>query len=332
MAQKRDSLQYFLEHAGNVPLLTPAEEIELSRKVQAYLPLRDLYGPLSKQERRTLRLGERAFNRMLMANLRLIVYMAAKQRVNDRGILEMNDMVQEGVFGLMRAVEKFDPSRGYRFSTYAYAWIRQAIGRAMQTHDRHIYLPSTQYQYLGHIDKLKVKYKMELGRLPTVDEIVDECNAHYKNKTNAEAITALLALANDCHSLDAPLKKTEDGETSWVDMIADETDVWEQLETQSHIDKVQDALKDLDEQQRTAIELHYGLNGHVEHTKHQVSHAMEIGIDQARSLGEKGKRSLRNKLRNYVRQTQVVHKEVSPDDETYWHQPELIDLFRFKAA
>ena len=85
MAQKRDSLQYFLEHAGNVPLLTPADEIELSRKVQAYLPLRDLYGPLSKQERRTVRIGERAFNRMLMANLRLIVYMAAKQRVNDRG-------------------------------------------------------------------------------------------------------------------------------------------------------------------------------------------------------------------------------------------------------
>ena len=59
---------------------------------------------------------------------------------------------------------------------------------------------------------------------------------------------------------------------------------------------------------------------------------MEIGIDQARALGEKGKRSLRNKLRSYVRQTQVVHKEVSPDDETYWHQPELVDLFRFKAA
>ena len=332
MAQKRDSLQYFLEHAGNVPLLTPTEEIELSRKVQAYLPLRDLYGPLSKRERRNLRVGERAFNRMVTANLRLIVYMAAKQRVNDRGILEMNDMVQEGVFGLIRAVEKFDPSRGYRFSTYAYAWIRQAIGRAMQTHDRHIYLPSTQYQYLGHIDKLKDKYKLELGRFPTIDEIVDECNAHYKNKTNAKAITALLSLANDCHSLDAPMKKDNEGDASWVEMIADDFDVWEQLEQQNHIDKVQEALEGLDEQQRQAVELHYGLNGHAVHTKTQVSRAMDIGVDQARSLGEKGKSSLRNKLRHYVRQTEAVRTEISPDDETYWHQPELIDLLRFKAA
>ncbi len=131
-----DGLGVFLNSAGKVALLTPAEELHLGQRVQALMALLEANpeGPYSPEERRAIKAGRRAKDRMVTANLRLVVTVA--RRFSQRGErvgLSIDDLVQEGCIGLGRGVEKFDPTRGYKFSTYAYWWIRQAITRALNT-------------------------------------------------------------------------------------------------------------------------------------------------------------------------------------------------------
>ncbi len=133
------SLSTYLGEIGRHQLLTPEQELTLGRKVQAMTSLLDRcrdsggVGPAceySDRERRTLRVGERAKNQMITANLRLVVNLA--KRYQNKG-LDLLDLIQEGTLGLTRAVEKYDPTRGHRFSTYAYWWIRQGLNRALST-------------------------------------------------------------------------------------------------------------------------------------------------------------------------------------------------------
>ncbi|NBW17544.1 MAG: sigma-70 family RNA polymerase sigma factor [Caulobacteraceae bacterium] len=125
-------MQSYLASIGRVPLLTPAEEIQLGNQVQAAAALVDRTDP-TPDERRALRAGQRAKKRMIEANLRLVV--AVSRRYPHDG-LDQIDLIQEGTIGLVRAVEKFDPGRGYKFSTYAFWWIRQAMQRALDQQSR----------------------------------------------------------------------------------------------------------------------------------------------------------------------------------------------------
>ena len=148
-----DPLRDYLNQIGKIPLLTAAEEIELGNSIQRMMPLLDK-PDLTKEEQKVIRIGKRAKKRMVQGNLRLVISVASKyNKMTCR--LSMQDLIQEGNIGLIRAVEMFDPSRGYKFSTYAYWWIRQGIMRATQTQDRMIKLPS------GAPDGLrKVRYFM----------------------------------------------------------------------------------------------------------------------------------------------------------------------------
>ena len=188
-----DTIDWYLESIGRVPLLTADQEITLGRQVQEWMALKDYLknqgkdeqlsllttevqfdhsGLTEQQQKRIMRIGKRAFDRMYSANLRLVVSVAKKytgMTVN----LEMQDLIQEGNVGLARAVEKFDPSLGYKFSTYSYWWIRQGITRAISQHDHTIRLPLHAYEKVGKIRKFSRDYNQQFGYMPPTQVICD---------------------------------------------------------------------------------------------------------------------------------------------------------------
>ena len=165
------SLSAFLGEIGRHKLLTPEQELTLGRKVQAMVPLQDKpVESLSEDEKRVLRIGERAKNQMITANLRLVVNLA--KRYQGKG-LELLDLIQEGTLGLTRAVEKFDPTRGHRFSTYAYWWIRQGLNRALSTQSRTIRIPVNINEKLTKLRAAKARLFQQTGSQPIAEELAD---------------------------------------------------------------------------------------------------------------------------------------------------------------
>ena len=171
------SLSAFLGEIGRHQLLTPEQELTLGRKVQAMITLQErcsLAGGhgeacfYSDVERRTLRMGERAKQQMITANLRLVVNLA--KRYQGKG-LDLLDLIQEGTIGLTRAVEKFDPTRGHRFSTYAYWWIRQGLNRALSTQSRTIRIPVNVNEKLTRLRAAKARYLQANGQTPKPREL-----------------------------------------------------------------------------------------------------------------------------------------------------------------
>ncbi|MGA1512658.1 MAG: sigma-70 family RNA polymerase sigma factor, partial [Aquiluna sp.] len=150
-----DTLRDYLNQIGKIPLLTAAEEIELGHAIQKMIAVQT--DQPSKEEQRILRIGKRAKERMIKGNLRLVVGVAKKYKhLTNR--LTMHDLVQEGNIGLIRAVELFDPARGYKFSTYAYWWIRQGIMRSIQVQDRIIKLPTGAGDALRKVRTFTLEY------------------------------------------------------------------------------------------------------------------------------------------------------------------------------
>ena len=157
-----DSFADYLKEIGRYPLLTPSQEIELSRQAQRYIELRDTEGkPATPQEHRQYRVGKRAFDKMMTSNLRLVVNIAKKFVGRAGHTYGIMDLIQEGCIGLHRAVELFDSSRGYKFSTYSYWWIRQAICRGIDTSDRTIRIPIHALEKLHRLMKLREAYRKE---------------------------------------------------------------------------------------------------------------------------------------------------------------------------
>jgi RNA polymerase primary sigma factor len=171
------SLSAYLGEIGRHQLLTPEQELTLGRKVQAMAALRErcreaggegVACEYSAVERRTLRLGERAKSQMITANLRLVVNLA--KRYQNKG-LDLLDLIQEGTLGLTRAVEKYDPTRGHRFSTYAYWWIRQGLNRALSTQSRTIRIPVNVNEKLTRLRAAKARHLQANGVLPTPKQL-----------------------------------------------------------------------------------------------------------------------------------------------------------------
>ena len=163
-----DSVSYFLAQAGRIPLLTVDEELLVARDVQRWIEMRDQPDCPRKVQRR----GERAYNRMFSANLRLVANVAKKYTYITKN-LEYADLLQEGCLGLARAVEKFDPTRGYKFSTYAYWWIRQGITRAVSQTDRTIRLPVHATEAMARLRKWGPIFSTQFGRNPTLEECAE---------------------------------------------------------------------------------------------------------------------------------------------------------------
>ena len=171
------AIDHILTTAGRAPLLTAEEEILLGRRVQALMRLLEGKpdGPYTSAEQRTLRLGKRAKERMITANIRLVVHVAKKyiHRINT---LTLADLIQEGSIGLIRGVEKFDPERGYKFSTFGYWWVRQGISRAITQNDRVIRLPIAAVEALNKLRGFVPTFVQEHGRQPSYAECAKHCD------------------------------------------------------------------------------------------------------------------------------------------------------------
>jgi len=244
----------YLNQIGKIPLLTAAEEIELGNAIQQMMPL--VGKPdLTKEEQRIIRIGERAKRRMIQGNLRLVIRVAGKySKLTTR--ITMQDLIQEGNIGLIRAAEMFDPSRGYKFSTYAYWWIKQGIMRASQMQDRIIKLPSGAPDVLRKIKLHTIEYQKEWGRVPTIEECAELVGLQ------PDTIRAYLASATDASSLDAKAKSNEDGGSSIIDLIAcDNERPEDELLLDTQIEAIQQALPKISARARKLLTLRYGLNG-----------------------------------------------------------------------
>jgi RNA polymerase primary sigma factor len=275
MARDADGLGAFLNRAGKIPLLTAAEEIELGRQVRAMLDLKadKPLPPYTLSERRIIRSGSRARDRMITGNLRLVVTIARKYSKSVRiGTLSFDDLIQEGMTGLIRAVEKFDTERGYKFSTYAYWWIRQGITRAIDYTASSIRLPVHVRELVNKLRMLTHRYEQEKGRPPTISEIMEELDI------TDDRLTEILEAARPIASLHS--ETSEDG-GMMIDLItSDRPDALMALiEQQEGVNSVINAMIHLSERQADVLRYHYGLDGQETKTLTEIGRIIGAGGD-----------------------------------------------------
>jgi RNA polymerase primary sigma factor len=264
-----DAVAAWVKMAQKTPLLTATEEKELGYRI-------------SKGD-------EMAYKRMVEANLRLVITMALKQlHQGHNHSLTLADLIQEGNFGLMRAARKFDPALGYRFSTYASFWIRQAMSRAIADQAKMVRVPA-------HIAELtKTAYRtiallvQSLGRQPTVEELAGKLNV---NKDTAELV--LLNMA-ETFSLDDEIGDSGDGE-DFIDMLKDADAIEPEEAAQTAIlrEDVRGALDELTDREREVVNLRYGLHGGKAHTLQELGAHFKVSRERVRQIEGQALRKLR---------------------------------------
>lgn len=292
------SLSAFLGEIGRHQLLTPEQELTLGRKVQAMVALQErcnLAGghgeacAYSDVERRVLRLGERAKQQMITANLRLVVNLA--KRYQGKG-LDLLDLIQEGTIGLTRAVEKFDPTRGHRFSTYAYWWIRQGLNRALSTQSRTIRIPVNVNEKLTRLRAAKARHLQAHGQSPSPQEL-----ARAMELPVAE-VEELLAceLRSVTVSLQGAVRSKSDP-SELVDLLpSEEMAPMERAELAERSASVWTLLEraNLTPKERTVVMLRFGLDGtHEWRTLAEVARQLACSREYCRQVVQRALRKLR---------------------------------------
>ena len=295
-----DSVRAYLRDIGRIPLLEHDEEILLGRKVQRLMEIKaceELLGNptieelaislgLSKQElRRELRDGTKAKDKMVTANLRLVVSVAKKYTKRN---MELLDIIQEGTIGLVRGVEKFDPGRGYKFSTYAYWWIRQGITRAIAEKSRAIRLPIHVTENLNRLKKAQRELSQINGYMPTVAELAEEL------KLTADAVKDLMCKARQPTSLE--IKIGENRDTALIDLLEDETQLPEMLLERACIkEDVRELIGNLPEMQAVVISMRSGIGEDVLEPMSMtaIGQILNMSRDRVRTLEQKAIRNLR---------------------------------------
>lgn len=292
------SLSAFLGEIGRHQLLTPEQELTLGRKVQAMVEITErcrIAGgtgtecEFSDQERLTIRRGEKAKNQMITANLRLVVNLA--KRYQGKG-LDLLDLIQEGTLGLTRAVEKYDPTRGHRFSTYAYWWIRQGLNRALSTQSRTIRIPVNVNEKLTKLRAAKARLMQSNGSAPSVDQL-----AAYMKLSKAE-VDELLAceLRSITVSLQGVVKSKSDP-SELVDVLpSEEMPPMERAEIAERSASVWTLLKEsnLTPKEKKVVTLRFGLDGSNEwRTLAEVARHMNCSREYCRQVVQRALRKLR---------------------------------------
>ena len=262
-----DSVRAYLRDIGRIPLLEHDEEILLGRQVQRLMILLEMKEELSldneglaeamdvpvKQIKKELRDGTKAKEKMVTANLRLVVSVAKKYTKRN---MELLDIIQEGTIGLVRGVEKFDPGRGYKFSTYAYWWIRQGITRAIAEKSRAIRLPIHITENLNRLKKAQRELSQLNGEMPTVSQLAVAL------ELSDDEIKDLMCKARQPASLE--IKIGENRDTALIDLLEDETQLPDVLLTRACIkDDIRELIKDLPEMQAAVISMRYGIGDEV---------------------------------------------------------------------
>ncbi|QIZ69732.1 RNA polymerase sigma factor, RpoD/SigA family [Oxynema aestuarii] len=303
-----DSIRSYLHEIGRVPLLSHEQEIVYGKQVQQMMGLLEAKQELEKtldreptetewaahvskdleELRQLLKVGRRAKQKMIEANLRLVVAIAKKYQKRN---LEFLDLIQEGTLGLERGVEKFDPMRGYKFSTYAYWWIRQAITRAIAQQARTIRLPIHITEKLNKIKKAQRELTQTLGRNPTPNDLAEELDLE------PAQIREYLLMSRQPVSLD--LRVGDNQDTELQDLLEDADASPENYITQELLrEDIESLLSELTNQQRDVIILRFGLKDGRELSLAKVGEQLNLSRERVRQLEHQALAQLRRRRAN----------------------------------
>ncbi len=276
-----DSIQVYLKEIGQYPLITSEQEISLAKRILK---------------------GDKEAKEILMkANLRLVVSTAKKYALRSQD-LTLLDLIQEGNVGLHKAVEKFDHTKGFKFSTYATWWIRQAITRALADQSRTIRIPVHMVETIAKYKQVYRRLSQDLGREPTADEIASEMGIEVEKVRMVENIN------QDTVSLEKPVGDSDESDRSTLgDFIADDKILSPTQEASRRIlqDQIREILNDLSEKERQIIIMRNGLDGGTPHTLEEVGQHFQVTRERIRQIESKVHEKIRNhpkigQLRNYI--------------------------------
>lgn len=262
-----DSVRLHLREIGKIPLLSAEEELELAKRVKEG--------------------DKKAKDKMAEANMRLVVSIA--KRYSGRG-LDFLDLIQEGHTGLLRAVEKFDPDKGFKFSTYATWWIRQAITRAIADQARTIRIPVHMVETINKLLRTQRRMTQELNREPTIEELSKELDME------PEKIEYVIKIKQDISSLDASVGRDgEDDESALQDFIVDEDTVSPEDSATSQLlkEQVQDMLSSLSDREQKIVRMRFGLDNGKNHTLEEVGQEFAVTRERIRQIEAKALAKLR---------------------------------------
>ena len=290
-----DLVRQYLNDAGKHELLTKEDEADLAKRYQAALHaerfLEEDDGLGAKQKARLNlihRDGMRAKERMVQANLRLVVPQARKFSGRD---LDFIELIQEGNLGLLRAVEKFDHTKGYKFSTYAVWWIRQALQRGVASKARTIRVPAHVWELYGKIRQAELRLRQKKAGDVTDEEVAEEVGL------TADRVREVRDAMQDLVSLDRPIG--EDGDATMGDLIADEdsTDPADSAQSADAISQIEAALEALDERERVILILRFGLGGEEPQTLEQIGEHFGLTRERIRQMQNRALAKLRHPSR-----------------------------------
>src|SRR6266851_1430958 len=289
-----DPVRMYLREIGRVPLLTAEEEVKLARRMERGKD--EQFKPAISRDYRIIEDGEEAQRRLTEANLRLVVSVAKKYIGRGMSLL---DLIQEGNIGLIRAVEKFDYTKGYKFSTYATWWIRQAITRAIADQARTIRIPVHMVETINRLIRISRRLLQDLGREPTSEEIAEQMDI------TAEKVREIIKVSQEPVSLETPIGEEDDSHLG--DFIEDHTAL-APADAASHQllkEQVEDVLESLTERERKVLQLRFGLDDGRSRTLEEVGKEFHVTRERIRQIEAKALRKLRHpsrsrKLKDYL--------------------------------